>query len=69
MLQKGKLENIKQEIKRMKIIILGISEVRWQGAGKITSGTFEIFYSGGSEHERGMAIILEQDMAKTVKAY
>ena len=31
----------------------------------------EIFYSGGTELERGVAIsiILEKDMAKTVKGY
>ena len=56
MLQIGKLDNIKQEMKRMKINILGIRKVRWQSAGKITSGTFEIFYSGGTEYERGLAI-------------
>ena len=31
-------------MKRMKINIVGIREVRWQDARKITSGTFEIFY-------------------------
>ena len=36
MFQKGKLESIKQEMRRMKITILGLLEVRWQGAGKIT---------------------------------
>ena len=41
MLQKGKLDNIKHEMKRMKIIILGMSKVRWQGARKITSQTHE----------------------------
>ena len=50
MLQKAKLANVKQEMKRMKINILGISEVRWKGAEKITSGTFEMFYSRGAEH-------------------
>ena len=50
-------------MKRVKINKLGIDEVRWQGARKI-SGTFEICYSGGTEHERGVAIMLDQDMAK-----
>ena len=56
-------------MKKMKTKILGISEVRWQGAGKATPGTFEIFHSDGAEHERGLALMLDQDMAKTVKGY
>ena len=40
MLQKGKLDNVeeakKKKKKRMKINIIGIREVRWQGSGKIT---------------------------------
>ena len=38
-------------------------------ARKITPGTFEIFYLGGTEHQRGVAIIVDKDMAKTVKGY
>ena len=56
-------------MKRMKINILGMSEVRCQGARKITSRAFKIFYSGGAEHERGVAIMLDQGMGKTVKGY
>ena len=59
--RKGKLDNIKQEMRRMKINILGFREV----PGKI-SRTFEIFFSGGIEREREVAIILIQDMYKTV---
>ena len=50
----------------MKINTFG-SEVSWQGAGKITTGTFEIFYTGGREHERGTTIIQDQDMGKTIE--
>ena len=34
MLQKGKLENIKQEMRRMKLNILGLSEMRWKELAK-----------------------------------
>ena len=43
MLQKEKLDNVeeakkkkKKKKKRMKINIIGVREVRWQGSGKIT---------------------------------
>ena len=53
----------------MKINILGRGDVRGQGARKITSGTCEMFYCGGTEHERGVTIPLGQDMGKTDKGY
>ncbi|ESO12186.1 hypothetical protein HELRODRAFT_158648 [Helobdella robusta] len=34
--QTGKFENVKQEIKRMKLSILGLSETRWKKSGVIT---------------------------------
>ena len=36
---------------------------------KITSGMFEIFYAGGTEHEREVAIVLDQDMGITMEGY
>ncbi|GFO35620.1 craniofacial development protein 2 [Plakobranchus ocellatus] len=69
LLQKGKLENIKQEMERMKLNILGLSEVRWKGAGKITSGGHEIIYSGGTESEKGICIIVDQTASKAIKGY
>ncbi|GFO36193.1 craniofacial development protein 2-like [Plakobranchus ocellatus] len=69
LLQKGKLENIKQEMERMKLNILGLSEVRWKGAGKITSGGHEIIYSGGTESEKGVGIIVDQRVTKAIKGY
>ncbi|GFO14762.1 craniofacial development protein 2-like [Plakobranchus ocellatus] len=69
LLQKGKLENIKQEMERMKLNILGLSEVRWKGAGKITSGGHEIIYSGGTESEKGVGIIVDQTASKAIKGY
>ncbi|GFO16672.1 craniofacial development protein 2-like protein [Plakobranchus ocellatus] len=69
LLQKGKLENIKQEMERMKLNILGLSEVRWKGAGKITSGGHEIIYSGWTESEKGEGIIVDQTVTKAIKGY
>ncbi|GFO50026.1 craniofacial development protein 2-like [Plakobranchus ocellatus] len=69
LLQKGKLENIKQEMERMKFNILGLSEVRWKGAGKITSGGHQIIYSGGTESEKGVGIIVDQTVTKAIKGY
>ncbi|GFO16281.1 craniofacial development protein 2-like [Plakobranchus ocellatus] len=56
-------------MERMKLNILGLSEVRWKGAGKITSGGHEIIYSGGTESEKGVGIIVEQTISKAIKGY
>ena len=61
-LHKGDVDNVKQEMKMLKVNILGISEVRWQATEKITPGTFEIFYFGGSEHKRRVVIVLDQEI-------
>ena len=56
-------------MKRMKINILGMIEVRWQGVRRITLGTFKIFYSRGTQCKRGVAIALDGEIGKTVKGY
>ena len=50
MMHKGKLENVKVEMKRMTINILGLSEMTWKRAGCITSDANKILYSGGEHH-------------------
>ena len=47
MMQKGKLENVKQEMKRNNINILGLSEVRWKDNGDFKSEDIRVIYSGG----------------------
>ncbi|GFO43740.1 UDP-glucuronosyltransferase 2a1-like [Plakobranchus ocellatus] len=56
-------------MERMKLYILGLSEVRWKGAGKITSCGHEIIYSGGTESEKGVGIIEDQTVSKAIKGH
>ncbi|KAG1679705.1 Craniofacial development protein 2 [Nymphon striatum] len=67
--QKGKLDNVNQEMDRMNLNILGLSEVRWTGAGsqKINNKTF--IYSGGTKHERGTGILFDEPTARCLKAW
>ena len=55
---KGKLENVKREIVRNGLNVLGVSEVRWNGNGDFESDDLRVIYSGGEERQRGVAIIL-----------
>ena len=43
-MNQSKLEAVKQEMARMNIDILGISEVEWTGMGKFNSDDHYIYY-------------------------
>ena len=66
MLRRGKLENAKREMERMKINVLGLSEVRWKDGGEFTSDEVRVIYAGGEESQRGVAILLDKETAKGV---
>ena len=55
----GKLEVVKQEMTRMNIDILGISELRWTGMGEFNSDDHYIHYYGQESLRRnGVALAL-----------
>ena len=43
-MNQGKLEVVKQEMARMKVNILGISELKWTGMGEFSSDDHYIYY-------------------------
>ena len=45
-MNQGKLEMVKQEMERVNINILGISELRWTGMGEFNSDDHYIYYCG-----------------------
>ena len=45
-MNQGKLEVVKQEMGRMNINILGISELNWTGMGEFNSDDHYIYYCG-----------------------
>ena len=63
-MNQGKLEVVKQEMARVNIDILGISELKWIGTGEFNSDDHYIYYCGQESLRRnGVAIIVN----KTVK--
>ena len=53
----GKLEVVKQEMARMNIDILGISELKWTGMGEFNSDDHYVYYCG-KESLRGNGVAL-----------
>ena len=45
-MNQGKLEVVKQEMARVNIDILGISELKWTGMGEFNSDDHHIYYFG-----------------------
>ena len=57
-MNQGKLEVVKQEMARVNIDILGISELKWTGIGEFNSHDHYIYYCGqGSLRRIGVAIM------------
>ena len=60
-MNQGKLEVIKQEMARVNVDILGISELKWTGMGKFNSDDHYIYYSGQESLRRnGVTIIVNK---------
>ena len=60
-MNQGKLEEVKQEMARVNIDILGISELRWTGTGEFNSDDHYIYYCGQESLRRnGVAIIVNK---------
>ena len=57
-MNKGKLEVVKQEMARVNIDILGISELRWTGMGEFNSDDHYIYCGLESLRRNGVAIIV-----------
>ena len=57
----GKLEVVKQEMARVNVDILGISELRWSGKDEFNSDDHYIYYCGQeSLRKNGVAIIVNK---------
>ena len=57
----GKLEVVKQEMARVNIDILGISELKWSGMGEFNSDDHYIYYWGQESLRRnGVAIMVNK---------
>ncbi|XP_062830383.1 craniofacial development protein 2-like [Anolis carolinensis] len=69
-MSQGKLDVVIDEMSRLKIDILGVSELKWTGMGHFTKDDHQIYYCGQEEHRRnGVAFIINNKVAKAVIGY
>ena len=66
-MNQGKLEVIRQEMARVNVDILGISEIKWTGKGEFNSDDHYIYYCGQeSLRINGVSIIVNKIVQNTV---
>ena len=66
-MNQGKLEVVKQEMARVNVDILGISELRCPGMGEFNSDDHYMYYSGQESLRRnGVAIMLNKSVQNAV---
>ena len=60
-MNQGKLEVVNQQMARVNIDILGISELKWTGMGEFNSDDHSIYYYGQESLRRnGVAIMVNK---------
>lgn len=66
--ESGKIHNVIQEMQRLEISILGISDTRWKGSGQQPTTNGTIYYSGSedSQHRYGVAIAVSHEINKSI---
>src|SRR6478609_11170245 len=62
----GKLKNVKEEMRRNRLSIMGVSEVRWKDGGDFVSDGCRVMYAGGPTCQREVALIAEAKVAERV---
>ena len=66
-MSQGKLEVIKQEMAKVKVNILGISELKWTGMGEFNSDDHYIYICGQESLRRnGVAIMVNKRVQNSV---
>ena len=60
-MNQGKLEVVKQEMARVNINILGISELKWTGMGEFNSDDHYIYYCGQECLRKSGAALSQQE--------
>ena len=66
-MNQGKLEVVKQEMARVNVDSLGISELKWTGMGEFNSDDHYIYYCGQESLRRnGVAIMVNKRVRNAV---
>ena len=65
-MNQGKSEVVKEEMARVNVDILGISELKWTGMGEFNSDVHYIYYCGQESLRNGVAIMVNKRVQNEV---
>ena len=65
-MNKGKLKVVKQEMARVNIDVLGISELKWTGMGEFNSDDHYIYYCGQESLRRNRVTVIIKKVLNAV---
>ena len=65
-MNQGKLEVVKQEMVRVNVDILEISELNWTGMGEFNSDDHNIYYCGQESLRNGVAMMVNKRVRNAV---
>ena len=64
-MNQGKLDMVKQDMVRINIDVLKISELKWMGMSEFNSDDHNIYYCGQESHRRNrVALIIDKKSLK-----
>lgn len=68
MAQAGNINNATKEMRRMKVNIMGISEMRWPGVGSVDVDEHRVYYAGTQDGKflNGVGIVVTKEIAQSV---
>ncbi|XP_022186058.2 craniofacial development protein 2-like [Nilaparvata lugens] len=71
MLQAGKMAEISNKVKRCKMDVVALQEVRWKGSGRIDKKDYSVLYSGNEERagRHGTAFIINAKVRHRLLAF
>ena len=68
LIREGKIENVVQEARRLKLDILGVADVGWRGVDQVKVGDHEFIYSADGKHT-GVGILMTAQVARCLMGY
>ena len=66
MLKAEQLENVKREMKRNNLKMLGLTGVRWNETGDVSSDKYRVILSRGQQSRRGVELVLVPTVGQSV---